>query len=86
MSVVEAQATSLAGFLFYTITNEVSISNLVIKCSINDEIDKWCSVIKHTYSDNRVHYNQIIRKSKFSMEDSIKEIQRLYLELTSVGK
>lgn len=83
VSVVEAQATGLPLIISDTITNEISITDLIKVRSLDDNIDAWCETITTTPLVNREIYNDIVLNSAFSIKDSINEIQSLYLQLVN---
>ena len=81
ISIIEAQAAGVPCVISDTITQEVVLTSLVKKLSLNDPTTKWCKVISEqlAYTINkRLIYNDEIRHSAFDMENTIKIMCCIY--------
>lgn len=77
---VEAQAAGLPLIVSDAISNELKISDLVYTCKINAGPICWENCIENimTRKIDRSKYSDIVRKSGYSIEESVEELERVY--------
>lgn len=78
VSVIEAESTGLPVIMSDTITDEVDLTNLIHRLSLNDSAEKWARCICDIKRGNREEYNKTITKSPFNIKESVKLISKLY--------
>lgn len=81
VTVVEAQAASLPCFVSDTITNEVSITNLVTMLSIEKAPEEWAdTILEKTASYERANTKQLIVDAGYDIATTAEWLQKFYIE------
>lgn len=78
ITIIEAEATGLPVVMSDTITEEIDLTDLVHRHSLNDLPKYWARTICELKEGNRVHYNQFINETKYNIDRSAKFIESLY--------
>lgn len=80
-TVVEAQAAGLPVFMTDTITDEVIITNDVVKLALNDKPDVWANrIISNLIGFRRLNTIEMMNKSGFGSKEIVQELERLYIK------
>lgn len=81
VTLVEAQAAGLYCIISNTISNEVDIIPEIIKrLSINSSATVWAKeILKYHNKNSREKYNNIIKKSSFHINNTVKMLEEIYL-------
>ncbi len=81
VAVIEAQANGLPVIMSDVITDEVKITNLVTKISLEDSKEKWVTEIVNSARDIDNKRKDEIAKSGYEIQSSSKTLQEIYLSL-----
>jgi len=80
---VEAQASGLPCLLADTITKEISLTDLVSYRSLSDPAEQWaetvCSLVETHEKNDRAAYREIISKSGYDINETVKELERFLI-------
>ena len=81
-SVIEAQGSGLPCVISDTITKLVKVTDLVTFVSLEEQSDKWVSIIlKKIKNAKRENTKELLVKKGFDMANISKELQNFYLEV-----
>lgn len=79
VTLVEAQASGLPCIVSDSITKEVNVSDLITYISLDSELDEWLNEINVNVNlEERIKYNQKIKKTKFQVENVLENLLRIY--------
>ncbi|WP_298067382.1 glycosyltransferase family 1 protein [uncultured Cetobacterium sp.] len=82
VTLVEAQAASLKCFISNSITNEIDLGcNLISFIDLKISIEEWTKVIVNNEKYERQNLFNIIQKSGYDIEQNVKDIEKMYLEM-----
>lgn len=78
---VEAQAAGLSCILSAEIPEEIDISGNVQFLPLDCPLNQWSEAILSTRGQKRITTDIMLKKSGYSIRDSIKEIEKIYLKV-----
>lgn len=82
VSVLEAQATGLPVVMHDVITNEVDLTELIHRVSLQQTANEWARIASEVKVENRSNYNKAISNSYYNIKTSVKAFEKLYSQLT----
>lgn len=72
LTAIEAQASGVCCYLSDTITHEVAITDLVRFVGLDENSDKWASVIASgSVVSNRICYSSLVREQNYDINDTL---------------
>lgn len=83
VSVVEAQATGIPCIISNKVTNEVFISKLAKKVSIDNGIEPWVDAIMHSISKEKIDVSNQISEAGFDIRDGAEMLTCFYEEVAN---
>ncbi len=90
LTLIEAQAANLKVVISDNITNEVDVTNLVTRISLNESEDKWAKKIREiAHSINRTNEQEIVDRIKengFDIKDTTDKLSEIYSNLLKEPK
>ena len=81
VSILEAEATGLPIVMHDVITNEVDLTDLVHRASLNQTPSEWAEMVLKIKADNRSSYNVAVTNSIYNIKTSVKKFEKLYEQL-----
>lgn len=82
VSVIEAEASGLPIIMSDTITNEIDLTDLIHRYSIDETPDVWAKAICETRFNDRLEYNSVIANTSYCIHSSSQLVSSLYFEMS----
>ena len=81
VTLIEAQAAGLYSVVSDSITEEVDVTDCIVRASLSEDIKRWAELASSIPKTDRQANNTLVSKTIFNMQNSIGKLMELYEQM-----